>query len=78
MLSNNFGKQDNGEHQSEDPNQHMFVKIYMDGFPIGRKLNLKAYDSYEKLSVAIYELFRGLLAGKTTNSMHLSRRMVFG
>lgn len=62
LSSNNFGRQDNCERQSEDPNQHMFVKIYMDGFPIGRKLNLKAYDSYEKLSVAINELFRGLLA----------------
>ncbi|XP_030512963.1 auxin-responsive protein IAA14-like [Rhodamnia argentea] len=65
LSSKNVGKQDNGERQSEDPNQHMFVKIYMDGFPIGRKLNLKAYDSYEKLSVAIYELFRGLLAAQS-------------
>jgi auxin-responsive protein IAA len=35
----------------------------MEGVPIGRKINLNAYDSYEKLSVAIDELFRGLLAG---------------
>ncbi|KAF8023226.1 hypothetical protein BT93_F0664 [Corymbia citriodora subsp. variegata] len=68
LSANNFGKQDNDESQSEDPNQHMFVKIYMDGFPIGRKLNLKAYDSYEKLSVAINELFRGLLAAHSATS----------
>ncbi|KAI6679995.1 hypothetical protein NL676_033876 [Syzygium grande] len=68
MSSSEFRKQDNGEHLSGDPNQHMFVKIYMDGFPIGRKLNLKAYDSYEKLSVAINELFRGLLAAQSTVS----------
>lgn len=41
----------------------MFVKINMEGVPIGRKINLKAYDSYEKLSLAIDELFQGLLAG---------------
>ena len=42
---------------------HMFVKINMDGVPIGRKVDLKAYDSYEKLSFAIDELFGDLLAG---------------
>lgn len=35
----------------------------MDGIPIGRKVDLKAYDSYEKLSQAVDELFRDLLAG---------------
>lgn len=35
----------------------------MDGIPIGRKVNLKAYDSYDKLSLAVDELFRGLMAG---------------
>ncbi|KAG5244233.1 auxin-responsive protein [Salix suchowensis] len=39
----------------------LFVKINMEGVPIGRKINLKAYDSYDKLSVAIDELFRGFL-----------------
>ncbi|CAL2234302.1 unnamed protein product [Prunus armeniaca] len=43
---------------------HMFVKINMEGVPIGRKINLKAYDSYEKLSLAIDELFQGLLAAQ--------------
>ena len=41
----------------------LFVKINMDGVPIGRKVDLKAYDSYEKLATAVDELFRGLLAG---------------
>ena len=52
---------------SEEPAQScgkgFFVKINMDGVPIGRKVNLKAYDSYQKLSSAVDELFRGLLAG---------------
>ncbi|XP_077217744.1 auxin-responsive protein IAA6-like [Tasmannia lanceolata] len=42
----------------------LFVKINMDGVPIGRKIDLKAYDSYEKLSCAVDELFRGLLAAQ--------------
>ncbi|XP_062206810.1 auxin-responsive protein IAA6-like isoform X2 [Phragmites australis] len=37
------------------------VKINMDGIPIGRKVDLAAYDSYEKLSVAVKELFHGFL-----------------
>lgn len=46
-------------------NNHLFVKIYVEGFPIGRKVNVRAYDSYEKLSLAIDELFGGLLAAGT-------------
>ncbi|KAL1559118.1 auxin-responsive protein IAA18-like [Salvia divinorum] len=42
----------------------MFVKINMDGIPIGRKVDLMAYDSYEKLSFAVDELFSGLLAAQ--------------
>ncbi|KAG6415802.1 hypothetical protein SASPL_123220 [Salvia splendens] len=42
----------------------MFVKINMDGIPIGRKVDLIAYDSYEKLSFAVDELFGGLLAAQ--------------
>ncbi|XP_031255750.1 auxin-responsive protein IAA18-like [Pistacia vera] len=42
----------------------LFVKINMDGVPIGRKVDLTANDSYEKLSTAVDELFRGLLAAQ--------------
>jgi auxin-responsive protein IAA len=42
----------------------LFVKINMDGVPIGRKVDLKAYDTYDKLSSAGDELFRGLLAAQ--------------
>ncbi|KAK3165395.1 hypothetical protein QOZ80_1AG0032640 [Eleusine coracana subsp. coracana] len=37
------------------------VKINMDGIPIGRKVDLAAYDSYKSLSVAVKELFHGFL-----------------
>lgn len=47
----------------EPGRKNPFVKINMDGVPIGRKVDLNAYDSYEKLSAAVDELFRGLLAG---------------
>lgn len=39
----------------------LFVKINMDGVPIGRKIDINAYDGYEKLSSAVDDLFRGLL-----------------
>jgi auxin-responsive protein IAA len=42
----------------------MFVKINMDGVPIGRKVDLNAYGSYEKLSTAVDLLFRDLLAAQ--------------
>ncbi|KAL1128027.1 hypothetical protein V6Z11_A13G218800 [Gossypium hirsutum] len=34
----------------------------MEGIPIGRKVNLNAYGSYEELSFSIDKLFSGLLA----------------
>lgn len=40
-----------------------FVKINMDGVPIGRKVDLNAYDNYEKFSSAVDEPIKGLLAG---------------
>ena len=51
---------------AERSRKGLFVKINMDGVPIGRKVDLNAYDSYEKLSSAVDELFRGLLAGTST------------
>lgn len=48
----------------ETCNKGLFVKINMDGIPIGRKVDLKAYDSYEKLSSVVEELFQGLLAAQ--------------
>lgn len=47
----------------ESSQKGFFVKINMDGIPIGRKVDLSTYDSYEKLASAVNELFKGLLAG---------------
>ncbi|ONI15744.1 hypothetical protein PRUPE_3G058600 [Prunus persica] len=50
--------------QVETSRKGLFVKINMDGVPIGRKVDLSACDSYENLSSAVDELFRGLLAAQ--------------
>lgn len=52
----------------------LFVKVNMDGVPIGRKVDLKAYDSYAKLSSAVDELFTGLLAGTYNSFLYYSDR----
>ncbi|OIW09020.1 hypothetical protein TanjilG_05996 [Lupinus angustifolius] len=46
----------------------LFVKINMDGVPIGRKVDLNAYYSYENLSSSVDELFRDLLAAQRDSS----------
>ncbi|XP_027336798.1 auxin-responsive protein IAA18-like isoform X2 [Abrus precatorius] len=51
----------------------LFVKINMDGVPIGRKVDISAYDSYEKLSSAVDELFRGLLSEMNLSHIISSR-----
>jgi len=48
----------------------------MDGVPIGRKVDLNAYDSYENLSSAVDELFRGLLAGNSVTIIQGSAHVV--
>ncbi|KAL6629655.1 hypothetical protein ACP70R_029420 [Stipagrostis hirtigluma subsp. patula] len=50
--------------KTEETKRAPFVKINMDGIPIGRKIDLNALDSYEKLSLAVDKLFRGLLAAQ--------------
>ncbi|EOA31233.1 hypothetical protein CARUB_v10014400mg [Capsella rubella] len=61
-------KSDDGEKQVELKKEGMFVKINMDGVPIGRKVDLSAYKSYEQLSFAVDKLFRGLLAAQRDTS----------
>ncbi|KAL3631948.1 hypothetical protein CASFOL_024932 [Castilleja foliolosa] len=54
-----------GPKPTENGPRGLFVKINMDGVPIGRKVDLKTYDSYEKLTYAVDELFRDLLAAQS-------------
>ncbi|XVF89152.1 hypothetical protein PTKIN_Ptkin19aG0107300 [Pterospermum kingtungense] len=57
-------KEDNTGENPESSKPQMFIKVNMEGVPIGRKVNLSAYNSYEQLSLAIHELFSGLLAAQ--------------
>ncbi|XP_051152746.1 auxin-responsive protein IAA26-like [Andrographis paniculata] len=57
------------ERQLQHCSKSRFVKINMDGIPIGRKVDLNAYDGYEKLFYAIDELFRDLLAAQSECSV---------
>ncbi|XP_010504392.1 PREDICTED: auxin-responsive protein IAA26-like [Camelina sativa] len=59
---------DDDEKQVEPKREGMFVKINMDGVPIGRKVDLNANNSYEQLSFAVDKLFRGLLAAQRESS----------
>ncbi|XVF35401.1 hypothetical protein REPUB_Repub18cG0142200 [Reevesia pubescens] len=60
-------KEDSGGKPEKSKTQ-LFVKINMEGIPIGRKVNLSAYNSYEELSLAIDDLFSGLLAAQRDSS----------
>uniref|UniRef100_A0A0D6QSK1 Auxin-responsive protein n=1 Tax=Araucaria cunninghamii TaxID=56994 RepID=A0A0D6QSK1_ARACU len=53
-ADNSFASADRGQAFGDS----MFVKVNMDGVPIGRKIDLNAYDSYEKLSQALEEMFK--------------------
>ncbi|KAH9301075.1 hypothetical protein KI387_012658, partial [Taxus chinensis] len=44
----------------------LFVKVNVEGVPIGRKIDLKAYDSYKNLSLALDEMFRGSIPAQNT------------
>ncbi|KAI0491590.1 hypothetical protein KFK09_025850 [Dendrobium nobile] len=75
------GAQDNGL-KVKTSKKGLFVKINMDGIPIGRKVDLNAYDNYQKLSSVVGELFSGLLAAQrdaTASAAEISEneRMAF-
>ncbi|XP_020575273.1 auxin-responsive protein IAA7-like isoform X2 [Phalaenopsis equestris] len=60
----------------------LFVKINMDGIPIGRKLDLNACENYQKLCSIVEELFCGLLAAQrdptaSGSGISESERMAF-
>ncbi|KAJ1418745.1 PB1 domain [Sesbania bispinosa] len=47
------------EKQNQRPS--LFVKVYMEGIPIGRKLNLLAHHSYDGLVKALGHMFRTII-----------------
>nr|VDD46183.1 unnamed protein product [Brassica oleracea] len=64
LGNDQINKSGEGEKQVEPKREGMFVKINMDSVPIGRKVDLNAYSTYEQLSFAVDKLFRGLLAAQ--------------
>ncbi|KAK9079816.1 hypothetical protein SSX86_001489 [Deinandra increscens subsp. villosa] len=68
------GSGDHKETSMDQDNNSLYVKINMDGVAIGRKVDLKAYDTYQKLSSAVDELFRGLLAAQGDSSSAISTK----
>lgn len=64
-LAASSSRPSSGKHtrQEGSAKDGLFVKINMDGVPIGRKVDLTAYGVYADLSAAVGKLFRGLLAG---------------
>lgn len=54
-----------GENASNEPlaRQTMFVKVNMEGYAVGRKIDLKVHDSYESLSQALQKMFHNFLIG---------------
>ncbi|CAJ1899298.1 unnamed protein product [Sphenostylis stenocarpa] len=50
--SNNTVSKENGNHRNS-----LFVKVKMDGIPIGRKVDLNAHGSYETLAQTLEEMF---------------------
>ncbi|MED6205704.1 hypothetical protein PIB30_020142 [Stylosanthes scabra] len=44
--------------QTTSSSSSLFVKVYMEGIPIGRKLNLRAHHSYHALVKALSHMFK--------------------
>lgn len=65
-----------GKKTSSDHENSLYVKINMDGVAIGRKVDLKAYDNYQRLSSAVDELFRGLLAAQGDGSSDTTKTQI--
>lgn len=45
-----------------------FVKVNMDGLPIGRKVDLRAHNSYESLALTLEEMFDDHTAAVSSRS----------
>ncbi|KAL1340647.1 hypothetical protein AAHE18_09G030300 [Arachis hypogaea] len=67
-AANNTTNKEHVNNISGPPNKGMFVKINMDGIPIGRKVDINAYGSYDKLSSVVDHLFRDLLSAQRRDS----------
>ncbi|XP_020246625.1 auxin-responsive protein IAA25-like isoform X2 [Asparagus officinalis] len=65
--------EENGEERVISSNDQvkpttMFVKVNMEGFAVGRKINLKAHNSYESLSRALQKMFANFLSKREVDN----------
>lgn len=51
-----------GSGAARDERSTMFVKVNLEGYAVGRKINLKAHPSYDALSRALQSMFHGFLS----------------
>ncbi|KAK9934169.1 hypothetical protein M0R45_021321 [Rubus argutus] len=66
LRSTLSGKADNYHHQ----NSSLFVKVYMEGIPIGRKLNLFSHDGYNALITTLSLMFKTTILCPHDNHVH--------
>lgn len=66
-LTTSMITEEKDDGSSEKPKDALFVKVNMEGVPIGRKVDLTVYDNYEALYSGVDALFTGLLAGNLKN-----------
>uniref|UniRef100_A0A0D3GGF7 Auxin-responsive protein n=1 Tax=Oryza barthii TaxID=65489 RepID=A0A0D3GGF7_9ORYZ len=60
--------------QERRPSSTMFVKVNLEGYAVGRKIDLKAHRSYDSLSQALQSMFHGFLSdGIATRDNELQR-----
>ncbi|XP_052210406.1 auxin-responsive protein IAA26-like [Diospyros lotus] len=76
LDSQNKASMQPGDRKAGSLENSLFVKIHMDGVPIGRKIDLKAYNNYQTLSSAVDELFRCLLAAQMNHSARVKQEEV--
>ncbi|XP_050266518.1 auxin-responsive protein IAA20 isoform X2 [Quercus robur] len=65
--------------EGNECNDHatFFVKVYMEGIPIGRKLDLLAHDGYDDLIRTLDYMFNtNILWGAEVDTMHPEKRHV--
>lgn len=60
---------DANEQVKQPSSTTLFVKANMDGVPIGRKVDLKSYDSYDSLKSALQDMFQRFMNGPTALGM---------
>ncbi|XP_020594375.1 auxin-responsive protein IAA25-like [Phalaenopsis equestris] len=55
------GEAFNGLSAEETKSIAMFVKVKMEGYPVGRKIDLRAHSSYDSLSHSLRIMFKNVI-----------------